>query len=59
MTYFWRWTRTKYGPLAPELRGRFRQPCRVFARGKDGKVGVEFADGFRVVAPFYAVGRLP
>jgi hypothetical protein len=56
--YAWRWRQTRYGPLAPELAGRFGEPCQVFARGRDGKVGVEFADGARVVAPRHAVRRL-
>lgn len=55
--YVWRWVRTKWGWLAPELRGRKGELCTVFARGKDGKRGVEFADGYRVVAPFYAVRK--
>lgn len=55
--HVWRWRKTRYGPLSEALAGRFGEPCRVFARGFDGKVGVEFADGTRVVAPRYAVRR--
>lgn len=56
--YRWYWRRTKYGPLAERLRGRAGEECRVFARGRDGKVGVEFNDGYRVVALRWAVRRL-
>lgn len=57
-THTWRWRQTRYGPLHPGLAGRAGEPCRVFARGRDGKVGVEFADGFRAVAPRHAIRRL-
>ncbi len=53
----WRWRRTKYGPLCDDLQGRFGTLCRVFARGMNGSIGVEFEDGYRVVAPRYAVKR--
>jgi hypothetical protein len=53
----WRWRQTKFGPLNESLQGRFGQPVRVFARGLDGKVGVEFEDGYRVIAPFYSAGK--
>lgn len=55
MTHQWRWRLTKYGPLADGLAGRFGEPCRVFARGFNGSIGVEFEDGFRVVTMRYAV----
>lgn len=56
--YTWYWRQTKYGPLEQRLRGREGEECRVFARGLDGKLGVEFADGYRVVAMRRAVRRL-
>jgi hypothetical protein len=56
--YTWYWRRTKYGPLAEPLQGRKGEECRVFVRGADGKIGVEFADGYRVVALRRAVRRL-
>jgi hypothetical protein len=58
LTHAWRWRQTRYGPLASVLAQRAGQPCRVFARGMNGSVGVEFADGYRVVAPRFAVARL-
>lgn len=58
LTHAWRWRRTRYGPLAAGLAQRAGQPCRVFARGMNGSVGIEFADGHRVVAPRFAVARL-
>mgnify|MGYP000869456615 FL=1 len=57
MTHYWRWRRTRYGPLAPELEGRFGEPCEVLTRGRDGKLWVRFADGFQVVALRHAVRR--
>ena len=56
--YRWYWRRTKYGPLAERLQERAGEECRVFARGRDGKVGVEFDDGYRVAAMRWAVRRL-
>lgn len=53
-TYRWRWRQTKYGPLAPELQERFGDPCRVFVRSR-ASIGVEFADGYRVVTMRWAV----
>ena len=54
----WRWTKTKYGPLADGLAERKGQPIRIFARGyRNRSVGVEFEDGLRVVAPYNCVGR--
>ncbi len=56
--YRWYWRQTKYGPLAERLQGRAGEECRVFTRGRDGKIGVEFEDGYRVVALRRAVRRL-
>jgi hypothetical protein len=56
-SHTWRWRKTRYGPLDPAVAARAGEPCRVFARGRDGKVGVEFADGLRVVAPRWAIRR--
>lgn len=56
--YTWYWRQTKYGPLEERLQGRVGEECRVFVRGRDGKLGVEFADGYRVVAMRRAVRRL-
>jgi hypothetical protein len=56
-SFVWRWRRTQYGPLANGLAERFGQRCRIFARGLNGSVGVEFEDGWRVVATRFAVGR--
>ncbi|MFW6030984.1 MAG: hypothetical protein ACOC9T_00205 [Myxococcota bacterium] len=53
--YEWRWTQTRYGPLAAWLPERKGEACDVVARGRNGSVLVEFADGRRVVAPRYAV----
>ena len=57
MTHTWRWRQTRYGPLADGLAERFGQRCRVFARGLNGSIGVEFDDGFRVVTMRYAVRK--
>ena len=57
MTHVWRWRKTRYGPLVDGLAERFGQPCRIFARGMSGSVGVEFEDGYRVVAMRYAVRK--
>lgn len=37
------------------LGDRKGQPCRRICQGRNGNVLVEFEDGFRVVAPRYAV----
>jgi hypothetical protein len=66
LTHTWRW-RTVTNPNAPAgapriahpLAGRFGEPCRLFARGANGNLGIEFADGHRVVAPRHAVRRRP
>lgn len=59
MTHRWRWRRTQYGPVNDELAGRFGEPCRIFARGLNGSVGVEFADGYRVVSMRWALRVTP
>jgi len=41
MTHYWR--------IQKWLPGRFGQPCRVLARGRNGNVLVEFRDGWRVI----------
>lgn len=71
LTHVWRWAtiadpwrpkermddapppRRIVSPLAP----RCGQLCRVLAQGSNGNRLIEFADGYRVVAPFYAVRR--
>ena len=57
LPYRFRWRRTRYGDLDEALAGRFGQPCRAFARGRNGSLGLEFADGFRVVTMRFAVAR--
>lgn len=47
--YVWR--------LRVNLGERHGQRCRVFARGRLNSIGVEFEDGYRVVASRYAVRR--
>lgn len=37
------------------LAERSRERCRVLAQGRNGNRLIEFADGHRVVAPYYAV----
>ncbi len=61
MTHFYRWRRTQFGPLCEGLRGRFGEPCRVFAEAKRParSQGIEFADGARFVVPYNAIRRLP
>lgn len=39
------------------LAARCGQPCRVLARGRNGNRLIEFADGYKVVAPFWAARR--
>lgn len=48
MTHVWYWRAC----------GRKGEACRLWARGRNGNVGVEFADGHRIVAPRYCVRRL-
>jgi hypothetical protein len=47
--YVWFWRK-----FLGERKG---QPCRRICQGRNGNVLVEFADGFRVVAPRYATRR--
>ena len=39
------------------LGDRNGQACRVLCRGRNGNILVEFADGYLVVTPRYAVRR--
>jgi hypothetical protein len=48
-THVWHW-RVRLG----ERKG---QRCRVWARGRNGNIGVEFEDGYRAIAPRHAVRR--
>lgn len=50
-----RWTHVWY--WRKFLGDRKCQPCRVWARGSNGNLGIEFADGYRTVAPRYSVRR--
>lgn len=53
---------THYWRLRKWLRERYREPCRVFARGNGRgprNVLIEFADGTRVVATRFSVRPLP
>jgi len=38
---------------------RFGQPCRILARGRNGNILIEFADGERMVTVRFGVRRLP
>lgn len=56
----WRW-RTSADPNRPPghriphpLADRAGQSCRLIAQGRNGNRLIEFEDGFRTVAPFYA-----
>ena len=49
-THFWYWRKW--------LGHRHNHPCRVLARGAFGSVLVEFGDGYRVIAPRFAVRRI-
>lgn len=56
----WRW-RTTADPhrpaghrIAHPLAARAGDCCELLAQGRNGNRLVEFADGLRVVAPFYA-----
>jgi hypothetical protein len=52
-THYWRFRKW--------LPDRYKQPCIVFARGRGPgprNVGVQFADGFRVVSTRFCVRRL-
>lgn len=40
------------------LGDRKGQRCRIWARGSNGNLGIELEDGYRTVAPRYAVRRL-
>lgn len=51
----WRWRKTKYGPLVDGLAERYGHRCRIFARGFNGSIGIEFEDGYRVVSMKYSV----
>ncbi len=60
----WRWARVadpNRPPNAPKithpLAGRRGERCRELCRGSNGARLLEFEDGFRVVAPFWSVGR--
>lgn len=63
LDYVWLWRQTTdpNRPKSPRrliahpLAARKGEPCRVLAQGRNGNRLVEFADGYRVVAPFYAV----
>lgn len=35
MTHLYRWTTTRYGPLADRLQGRLNEQCRVITRGRN------------------------
>lgn len=50
MAHYWRLRK-----LLPE---RHREPCRVLARGRNGSILIEFADGFKVVTPRWSIRRL-
>lgn len=49
---------THYYHVRKWMPDRFRQPCRVVARGRMGAVLIEFADGWRAVVSRWAVRRL-
>lgn len=50
LTHVWYWRKF--------VGERKDQPCRlVVSRSSNGNIMVEFADGFRVIAPRYAVRR--
>lgn len=49
-THVWFWRKF--------LGDRKGQRCRVWARGRNGNLGIEFEDGYRVIAPRYAVRRI-
>lgn len=51
MTHYWR--------VRATLPDRFREPCRVIARGKMNSIQIEFTDGTRHIVSRYAVRRLP
>lgn len=57
MTHIYRWTTTRYGPLADRLQGRLNEQCRVITRGRNGNVWIAFRDGFEAVVPRHAVRR--
>jgi hypothetical protein len=40
------------------LPDRTGQPCRVLARGRNGNILVEFADGFKAVTLRFAVRKI-
>lgn len=58
VTHRFRWRQTKYGPLNDELTARFGHACRIFARGHNGTLGIEFEDGYRAAVMKYAVAPL-
>jgi hypothetical protein len=37
---------------------RFNEPCRVLARGRNGNLMIEFADGFRMITVRWGVRKL-
>ena len=47
MTHIYRWTTTRYGPLADRLQGRLNEQCRVITRGKCGDLD-EWPEDLRV-----------
>lgn len=50
MTHYWR--------VRATLPERFKQPCRVIARGRMNSICIEFEDGVRHIVSRYAVRRL-
>ena len=50
MTHYWR--------LRCRLPERYKQPCRVLARGKMNSILIEFEDGIQYVVSRYAVRKL-
>lgn len=50
LTHYWR--------VRATLPERFKQPCRVLARGKMNSIEIQFDDGVRHVVSRYTVRRL-
>lgn len=50
MTHYWR--------VRATLPERFKQPCRIIARGRMNSICIEFEDGVRHIVSRYAVRRL-
>lgn len=57
MTHTWRWSTTKLG-INEQLIGRKNALCKLLATGRNGNVLVEFADGYRVIAPRWAIRKI-